>query len=73
MGEMIIGGYLGHSHNEMLDFKSFDMRRTLIRIATMDFGRAGFQRLIRLRLLEKLFSKISIEPVFKSSGVLVAF
>lgn len=73
MGEIIIVGCLGHSHHEMLDFKSFDMRRNLIRVATMDFGRAGFQRLIRLRLLEKLVSKVPIEPVFEGSGVLVAF
>lgn len=28
MGEMVIGGCLNHSHNEMLDFKMFDMRNS---------------------------------------------
>lgn len=49
IGEMIIGSCLGHSHHEMLNFKSFHTRKTLVRVA-MGFGRADF------RLLEKLIS-----------------
>lgn len=52
MGEMILGDCVGHSHHEMLDFKSFDMRKTVGRAATLGFGRADF------RLLEKLVSKV---------------
>lgn len=53
MCEVMIGGCLGHSNHEMVEFKIFgDMRKIVIRATSLDFGRADF------KLLKEAFSKV---------------
>jgi len=48
----LVGGCLGHCDHEIVEFKIFgDMRKTVSRATTLDFGRADF------RLLKELVSQ----------------
>jgi len=43
VGDVMVGGCLGHSDHEMIEFKIFDvMRKMGSRVATLDFKRANF-------------------------------
>ena len=54
VGDVMVGGCLGHSDCEMVEFKIFSvMRKKDSRVATLDFRRAN------LRLLRELFSRVS--------------
>ncbi|GAB0205531.1 hypothetical protein GRJ2_003018700 [Grus japonensis] len=56
MGEGMIGGCLGHKDDDIVEFKIFgNMRKTVRRDATLDFGGAGF-RLLKELLRPVLFS-----------------
>lgn len=60
----MICGCLGHSHQEMVEFKIFvDMGKTVSRATTLDSGTADF------RLLKELVSKVPWASAFEGIGV----
>ena len=64
MGEMEIGGHLGHSDHEAVKFKIYgDRRKTASKTSTLDMRRADF------RLLRELLSKVPWEKAFEGAGV----
>ena len=61
VGDVMVGGYLGYSEDEMSEFKIFSkMSKTDSRVATLDFRRANF------KVFRELFSR---ESAFEGSGV----
>ncbi|GAB0207049.1 ubiquitin-associated protein 1 [Grus japonensis] len=64
VGEVAIGGCLGHSDHEVVEFKIFgDRRKTATKTSTLDMGRADF------RLLRELVSQIPWETALEGIGV----
>ncbi|GAB0202528.1 mitochondrial enolase superfamily member 1 [Grus japonensis] len=64
LGEMAIGGCLGHSDHEVVEFKIFgDRRKTATKTSTLDMGRADF------RLLRELVSQVPWETALEGIGV----
>lgn len=64
MGEGMIGGCLGCSNHEGVEFKIFgDMRKSVSRGNTLDFRTANF------KLLKELVIKIPLESAFKDAEV----
>ena len=64
IGDVMIGGCLGHSDHEMVEFKIFSvMTKKVSRVATLDFRRANF------KLFRKLVSSIPWESAFEGLGV----
>ena len=59
MGDVMVGGCLGHSDHEMVEFKIFSiMRKKDSRVATLDFRRANF------KLFGELFSRVPRASTF---------
>lgn len=64
VGNVVVGGSLGHSDHEMAEFKFFSvMTRKDSRVATLDFKTANFE------LFRELFSTASWESAFEGLGV----
>ncbi|GAB0206625.1 mitochondrial enolase superfamily member 1 [Grus japonensis] len=64
VGEVAIGGRLGHSDHEVVEFKIFgDRRKTATKTSTLDMGRADF------RLLRELVSQVPWETALEGIGV----
>ena len=65
MGEVVIGGCLGHSDHEVVEFQIIgdDRRKTASKTSTLDMGRADFG------LLKELVSKVPWESAFEGTGV----
>ncbi|XP_052628596.1 uncharacterized protein LOC128134646 [Harpia harpyja] len=64
MGEVVIGGWLGHSDHKVVEFQIIgDRRKTASKTSTLDMGRADF------RLLRGLVSKVPWESAFEGIGV----
>ncbi|GAB0180024.1 hypothetical protein GRJ2_000467700 [Grus japonensis] len=64
MGEVAIGGHLGHSDHEVVEFKIFgDRRKTATKTSTLDMRRADF------RLLRELVSQVPWETALEGIGV----
>ncbi|GAB0186493.1 hypothetical protein GRJ2_001114600 [Grus japonensis] len=64
MGEVAIGGRLGHSDHEVVEFKIFgDRRKTATKTSTLDMRRADF------RLLRELVSQVPWETALEGIGV----
>ncbi|GAB0177896.1 hypothetical protein GRJ2_000254900 [Grus japonensis] len=64
MGELAIGGCLGHSDHEVVEFKIFgDRRKTDTKTSTLDMRRADF------RLLRELVSQVPWETALEGIGV----
>ncbi|GAB0176455.1 mitochondrial enolase superfamily member 1 [Grus japonensis] len=64
MGEVAIGGCLGHSDHEVVEFKIFgDSRKTDTQISTLDMRRADF------RLLRELVSQVPWETALEGTEV----
>lgn len=43
VGEVMVGGCLGHSDHELVELKTFGVRKKKVsRVATLDFKRADF-------------------------------
>ena len=60
----MVGGCLGHSDHEMVEFKIFSvMRKKDSRVATLDFRRANFT------LFRELLSRVPWESAFEALGV----
>ena len=63
MGEVVIGGCLGHSDHKVVDFQIIGNRRnTTSETSTLDMGRVDF------RLVKDLASKVPWETVFEDIG-----
>jgi len=61
---MMVGGHLGHSHHEMIEFMiPEEVRRGLSRTAALDFQRADFG------LFKRLVGRVPWEAVLKGKGV----
>ncbi|KAK4806138.1 hypothetical protein QYF61_001061 [Mycteria americana] len=64
VGDVMVGGCLGHSDHEMVELKIFSvMRKKDSRVATLDFRRANF------KLLGELISRVPWESAFEGLGV----
>ncbi|XP_040977464.1 uncharacterized protein LOC121232961 [Aquila chrysaetos chrysaetos] len=64
VGDVLVGGCLGHSDHEMVEFKIFSvMRKQDSRVATLDFRRANF------KLFRELLSRVPWESAFEGLGV----
>lgn len=64
MGEVSIDGHLGHSDQEVVEFKVFgDRMKTATKTSTLDMGKAEF------RLLRELVSKVPRETAFEDIRV----
>lgn len=64
IGEMVIGGCLGHSDHQVVDFQIVsDRGKTAINTSTLAMGRADFW------LLKDLVSKVPWESTFEGIGV----
>ena len=64
MGEVVIGGCLGHSGHEVVEFQSVgDRRKTASKTLTLGVGRADFG------LLKELVSNAPWESAFGDAGV----
>lgn len=64
VGDVMVGGCLGHSDHEMVEFKFFGvMRKKASRVATLDFKRAN------LKLLSELGSTVPLESDFEGLGI----
>ena len=64
MGDVMVGGCLGHSDHERIESKIFGvMRKKVSRVATLDFRRANF------KLFRELVSRVSWESAFEGLGV----
>ena len=64
MGNVMVGGYVGHSEHEMVKFKTLSvMRKKDSTVATQDFKRANF------KLLRELVSSVPWESAFEGLGV----
>ncbi|GAB0190604.1 hypothetical protein GRJ2_001525700 [Grus japonensis] len=60
VGEVAIGGCLGHSDHEVVEFKIFgDRRKTATKTSTLNMGRADFRLLRELVRLEDVVSKFA--------------
>ena len=60
MGEVVIGGCLGHNDHKVVEFQIVDKKRkTADKTSTQDMGRADF------RLLRELISKVPWESAFE--------
>ena len=65
MGDVKVGGRLGHSDHEMLDFSILvEPRRGVIRTATVDFQRADFS------LFRTMVERVPWEVVLEGMGAL---
>ena len=64
MGKVVIGGCLGHSDHEVVEFQIIgDRRKNASKTSALDKGRADFG------LLKKLVSKVPWESAFEGIGV----
>ncbi|KAK4827172.1 hypothetical protein QYF61_015134 [Mycteria americana] len=64
VGDVMVGGCLGHSDYEMVEFKIFSvMRKKDSRVATLDFRRGN------LKLFRELFSRVPWESAVEGLGV----
>ncbi|GAB0207710.1 hypothetical protein GRJ2_003236700 [Grus japonensis] len=64
VGDVMVGGHLGHSDHEMIEFLLHrELRREVSRIATLDFWRADFG------LFRKWVDRVPLEEVLKGKGV----
>ncbi|PKU43807.1 hypothetical protein llap_5873 [Limosa lapponica baueri] len=64
VGEVKVGGHLGHSDHETIEFSILgETRRGVTKTATLDFRRANFD------LFRRLLDKIPWEPALKDIGV----
>ena len=64
MGDVMVGGRLGHSDHEMIEFSILgEVRRGVSRTATLGFQRAGFG------LFRSLIDRVPWEAVLKGKGV----
>lgn len=62
-GDVLVGGYPGHSGHEMVEFKIFGViRRKDSRAATLDFRKANF------KVFGKLFNRVPCESGFEGLG-----
>ena len=64
MGDVLVGGCLGHSDHKMVEFKIFGvMTKKVIRVATLDFQKANFE------LLRELLKSVPWESLSEGLGV----
>ncbi|PKU42878.1 adaptin ear-binding coat-associated protein 1 [Limosa lapponica baueri] len=64
VGEVKVGGHLGHSDHEMIEFSILgETRRRVTKTATLDFWRPNFN------LFRRLLDKIPWEDTLKDTGV----
>ncbi|GAB0186634.1 hypothetical protein GRJ2_001128700 [Grus japonensis] len=64
VGNVMVGGHLGHSHHEMIEFLILgEVKRRVSRTATLDFQRADFG------LFRRLVDRVPWEAVLKGKGV----
>lgn len=65
MGDVTVGGYLGHSDHKIVQFEDFSAMRKkkFSKAVTLDFKRAHF------KLLRDLVSSVSWESTFEGLGV----
>jgi len=64
LGNVVVGGRLGHSNYEMTEFSvSGEVKRGARKTTTMDFRRADFG------LFRTLFERVSWERVLKGKGI----
>ena len=64
VGDVMVGGHLGHTNHEMIEFLILrEVRRRVSRTATLDFWRADFG------LFRSLVDKVPWEAVLKGKGV----
>ena len=64
VGDVMVGGCLGHSDHEMVEFKLLSVKRKKdSRVATLDFRRANF------KVFRELFSRVPWESAFEDLGV----
>ncbi|KAK4811148.1 hypothetical protein QYF61_019779 [Mycteria americana] len=64
VGDVMVGGCVGHSDHEMVEFKIFGvMRKKVSRVATLDLRRANF------KLFRELVSSVPWESAFEGLGV----
>ena len=64
VGKVVIGGCLGHSDHDVVEFQIVgDRRKTSSKTSTLDMGRADFG------LLKELVSKVPWESAFEDLGV----
>lgn len=64
VGDVIVGGCLGHSDHKMTEFSVLrEVRRVVRKTATLDFQRADFGQ------FRRLVERVSWEAVLKGKGV----
>ena len=64
LGEVVIGGWLGHSDQEVVKLQIIgDRRKIASKTSTLDMGKADF------RLLKELVCKVPWETAFERIGV----
>jgi len=64
VGDVAIGGHLGHNDHEVVEFEIFgDRRKTATKTSVLNMGRADF------RLPGELVSKVPWETAFEGIGV----
>ncbi|GAB0183898.1 hypothetical protein GRJ2_000855100 [Grus japonensis] len=64
VGDVMVGGHLGHGDHEMIEFSILgEVRSEVSRTATLDFWRADFG------LFRRLVDRVSWEAVLKGKGV----
>lgn len=64
VGDVVVGGHLGHSDNEIIEFSIFcEIRRTISKTFTLDFWRANFG------LFRRLIQRVPWEAALKNKGV----
>ncbi|KAK4820378.1 hypothetical protein QYF61_025454 [Mycteria americana] len=64
VGDVTVGGHLGHSDHKMIDFLILgEVRREVSRTATLDFQRADFG------LFRRLVDRVPLDAVLKGKGV----
>jgi len=64
VGDVVVGGHLGLSKNEMTEFSiPGEVKRGVRKITTLDFWRADFG------LFRKLVERVPLERVLKGKGV----
>ncbi|MGZ7263549.1 hypothetical protein ACXWQS_09520, partial [Streptococcus pyogenes] len=64
VGDVVIGGRLGHSDHEVVEFKIYgDRRKSATKTSSLDMGKADF------RLLRELVSKVPWETALEGLDV----
>ena len=64
VGVVVVGGHLGHSNHEMIEFSVLgEVRRAVSRTAALDFWMADFG------LFRRLVDRVPWEAVLKGKGV----